>query len=226
MNCKFCNATFKTEKGFKNHSCIKLRRYKLRKNKINLPETNIALQLWIAFLKFNSMIQQFKEPNAYFIISKDYNKFVKFAKYIAIENQCPNHMKYLSYLMTGKIPYKKWLDEKLYEDWLFNFIMTESYSTAIKRSEKNVSLWEADNKKSIKDMSAGHLSLMVGNGKISPWYVYSTELKSVIQKNSIVDIVDNRNTSKLLNKDYWLLKLKSLDDKNRKSINTDTNKEI
>ncbi len=207
MECKFCNAKFKTEKGFKKHSCIKLRRFNLRKNKTNLPEVKIAFQLWTLFMKFYDLLKPFKKPNEYFIVHKEYNKFVKFAKYVAIENQCPNAKQYLKYLMTNKIPYKQWLDEKLYESWLFDFIMTESYTTAIKRSEKNVDIWKTDNKKSIKDMSAGHLSLMVGNGKISPWYVYSTELKDVIKKDSVIDMVDS-NISNILNKDYWLLKLK------------------
>lgn len=208
LQCEFCKLKFKTESGYKKHACIQVRRYKPRVKHKDLPEVHDAYGLWLYFMTYHEIVPKRDDLKKMFMASADYNRFMKFQKYVCQENQCPNPTTYLWYLMINKVPYKNWLVEKIYEAWLFEFIMTEEYAPAIERSKTNVSIWEAKTNKTMSEMSAGHLSLMVGMGKISPWYVYSSDLKNIIQTNSVVDIVVD--VSKILNKPYWTLKLSRL----------------
>lgn len=176
--CKFCKKEFKTETGFKKHTCIKKQRYE----NFNI----LAFKLWIEWHKFTKLkTNKDEEKNKLrFIGSKEYLHFVKFTNYL-IELNPVNAYEYVKWLVQHNIKLTNWANSTFYHKWVIDYLKNENVIVACKRSEMFLAQENVD----INQISENRLYLYLYYGKISPHYIKKIDINILLKLGD--DLIKN-----------------------------------
>lgn len=204
--CKYCNSKFAKEKTLINHVCEPKRRYQQEKEK------GVQFGL-MAYHEFYRMTQSTK-PRNYddFVASPYYTSFVKFGRY-CVDIRCINFMSFASWLLKNNKKIDRWCSDKLYDEWLFQYLRTESAQDALERSMKEAIDYAEETpelKNGYKDYfrygNANRILHHISSGRISPWLVYNC--------NSGIDFLSNLTEDQVsmvirwIDPDHWQAKFK------------------
>ena len=156
MQCKYCQKEFKSEKNFKKHTCIKMKRF----YSIN--------QLEFSFFKSLSKCKTDKDIDIMFkyISSKYYNQLHEFSIWCKDMNVIEPH-EYFKYLLQNNIHVNKWKTESMLRNFLYNYLRNEPMALALKRSQDYLN----NNNITINDISSQRLYLALKNGFINVKYL-------------------------------------------------------
>lgn len=204
--CKFCNKGFAKESTLVNHVCERKRRYQQEKEK------GVQWGL-ISYLEFYKMTQNTKPKNYDdFVDSPYYTAFVKFGRY-CVDIRCINFVSFTNWLLKNNKKLDYWTSDKLYEEWLFNYLRTESVQDALERGINEISSYVEDHpdlKNGIQDYfrygNNNRICYHISSGRISPWVVFNSnsgvEFLSGLTEDQVSMIIQ------WIDPEYWQSKFK------------------
>ena len=173
FQCEHCGKDFVREKTLASHLCEPKRRWQQEK------ETGVQLGLK-AYLRFYEMTQGSAKLKSYedFVKSPYYNAFVKFGRYTQ-GIRCINVTNYLDWLLKNNKKIDNWCSDKLYEEWLPEYIRREAVQDALERALKEMQAY-ADDHEELKNGftdyfrygNANRIVFHISTGRISPWIVF------------------------------------------------------
>lgn len=172
--CRYCDKAFSKESTLSVHLCEQKRRWQ--------QEKEVGVQLGLkAYLRFYEYSQGSAKLKSYedFVKSPYYNAFVKFGRYTQ-GIRCINVTNYLDWLLKNNKKIDNWCSDKLYEEWLPDYIRREAVQDALERALKEMQDY-ADTHPDLKNgftdyFRYGNSNRVVHHittGRISPWVVFN-----------------------------------------------------
>jgi hypothetical protein len=174
--CRYCEKDFKRESTLGVHQCKLKRRWQQEKS------TWVQLGLR-AYLRFFELTQGSSKLKSYedFVVSSYYTAFVKFGSYCQ-QIRCVDFGNYLDWLLKNNKKIDKWTSDKLYTEWLPEYLRQESTQSALERGLKEMQTYADDHPEFENGFSdyfrAGNSNRIcqhICNGRISAWIVYNCD---------------------------------------------------
>lgn len=173
--CKFCGLGFVRESTLQVHQCEPKRRATQKGEK----GVQIGFQAW---LRFYEVTQGSAKTKTYddFCKSQFYNAFVKFGRH-CVSISAINVKQFTEHVIRNGVKLDAWCKDKIYDEYLFNLLRSESSQDALERSIETMVEWseEAVEPEQAPDffnyfraVSNNRLIMHLQNGRISPWAVY------------------------------------------------------
>lgn len=172
--CKYCEKGFTKESTLIAHVCERKRRAQQEK------ETGVQLGLR-AYLLFYQTTQQGSKTKTYqdFSESPYYTAFVKFGRY-CVNLRCLNFEMFARWLLQNNKKLDYWCSDKLYEEWMLEYLRRESVQDALERGLKEMEEYAQDNpnlKNGFSDYfrygNTNRILHHIATGRISPWVIYN-----------------------------------------------------
>lgn len=174
--CRYCKKSFRRESTLAAHLCEQKRRWQQEK------ETGVQLGLK-AYLRFYEITQGSAKLKSYedFVASPYYNAFVKYGRYCQ-SIRCINFTVYLDWLLRNNKKIDNWCSDKLYTEWLPEYLKKEAIQDALERALTEMTDY-ADNNPDLKNgftdyfryASSNRICHHISTGRISPWIVYNCD---------------------------------------------------
>jgi hypothetical protein len=174
--CRYCEKSFRRESTLAAHLCEQKRRWQQEK------ETGVQLGLK-AYLRFYEITQGSAKLKSYedFVASPYYNAFVKYGRYCQ-SIRCINFTNYLDWLLRNNKKIDNWCSDKLYTEWLPEYLKKEAIQDALERALTEMTDYADDNpdlKNGFTDYfryaSSNRICHHISTGRISPWIVYNCD---------------------------------------------------
>jgi hypothetical protein len=200
--CKFCDKAFVKETTLASHLCEKKRRHQQEK------ETGVQWGLQ-AYVMFYNSTQMSAKAKGYedFCESSYYLAFVKFGRY-CVDVRCVNFLSYMQWLLKNNKKLDNWASDRLYEEWLVEYMRKESVQDALERSLKEMQEYaeiHPELKNGFVDYfrygNVNRIIHHVSTGRISPWSIFNcasgVEFLGSLTQDQVAMIVD------WINPDHW-----------------------
>ena len=171
--CKFCEREFVRENSLSVHICEQKKRHQSRDE----PGIRLGFQ---SYLKFYESTQGPAKAKSYedFATSPYYKAFAKFGQY-CVSIRAINAVRFTEWLLKNNKKLDYWCSDKLYTEYLTEYLRIEAVSDALTRAIEYSITWSEDT-----SCQANHI-LRYGNenkichaittGKISPWVLYNCD---------------------------------------------------
>lgn len=174
--CKFCEKGFAKESTLVAHLCEQKRRFQ--------QQNEIGVQWGLrAYLKFYEMTQGSAKEKSYddFTKSPYYVAFVKFGRY-CVGIRCINFIVFTEWLLKNNKKLDFWCSDKLYEEWLHQYLRKEAPQDSLERALKEMQEY-ADLHPELKNgfvdyFRYGNVNRIIhhiSTGRISPWVVFNCD---------------------------------------------------
>ena len=173
FKCKFCEREFVRENSLSVHICEQKKRHQSRDE----PGIRLGFQ---SYLKFYESTQGPAKVKSYedFATSPYYKAFAKFGQY-CVSIRAINAVRFTEWLLKNNKKLDYWCSDKLYTEYLTEYLRIEAVSDALTRAIEYSITWSEDT-----SCQANHI-LRYGNvnkichaittGKISPWVLYNCD---------------------------------------------------
>lgn len=200
--CQFCGKSYVKESTLTSHICEQKRRYQQKNEK----GVVLAFQAYLKFYQFS----QGKADKTYdeFCNSPYYLAFVKFGRHIHSIDAI-NPERFIEYVIKSNKKLDHWCKDAVYQEYLNEYIRREHVQDALERSIVNMESWAQENHAPVKDFfryaSTNRITVMISNGRISPWCVYCS--------NSGTEMLEKLNQEQIaivwpwIEVDYWQKRL-------------------
>jgi hypothetical protein len=202
--CKYCGKGFVRETTLAAHLCEPKRRVNQKSEK----GVMIGFQTWLRFYELTQGSAQTKTYDD-FSNNQFYNAFVKFGRHCVSINAIKVNQ-FIDYILKNQFKVDHWCREKLYEDYLFNLLRTESYEDALERGVSLMQEWAEDHSAELsnyfRSIGNGTLVNHIVNGRISPWVLYCCD--SGIEKLDTFNDEHVAMTIRYIEPDFWLKKIR------------------
>jgi len=172
--CKFCGKSFSKETTLISHVCEKKRRAQ--------QEKEVGVQLGLqAYLMFYQSTQAGTKNKTYqdFAESPYYTAFVKFGRY-CVSIKCINFASFTRWLLQNNKKLDYWCSDKLYEEWMAEYLKREPAQDALERAIKEITEYAEDHpelKNGFRDYfryaNSNRICHHICSGRISPWVVFN-----------------------------------------------------
>jgi hypothetical protein len=209
--CKFCNRSFTRESSLVSHQCEPKRRH----NQQGEKGVQLGLQ---AYLRFYEITQSGKKAKSYeeFASSPYYIAFVKFGRY-CVDIRCVNFIQFTTWLLTNNKKLDYWCSDKLYTEWVTEYIKKEAVQDALERGLKEMQQYAADH----PELKNGYVDYFrygnvnriihhIATSRISPWVVFNCA--SGVDFLSKLDEAQLELVMPFIDPAYWNRKFKDYDD--------------
>jgi len=205
--CKYCSKEFRKESTLAAHLCENKRRWQ--------QEKEIGVQFGLqAYLRFFELTQGSAKLKSYqdFVTSPYYVAFVKFGRHI-VNIRAVNPRAFIDWVIKENKKLDHWCHEKVYLEYLNQYIRKEAVQDAIERALKEMQDY-ADEHSELKGGfsdyfrygGSNRICHHISNGRISPWIVYNC--------SSGVEFLEKLNEEQIsmvlpwIDPDYWQRKFK------------------
>ena len=205
--CKYCSKEFRKESTLAAHLCENKRRWQ--------QEKEIGVQFGLqAYLRFFELTQGSAKLKSYqdFVTSPYYVAFVKFGRHI-VNIRAVNPRAFIDWVIKENKKLDHWCYEKVYLEYLNQYIRKEAVQDAIERALKEMQDY-ADEHSELKGGfsdyfrygGSNRICHHISNGRISPWIVYNC--------SSGVEFLEKLNEEQIsmvlpwIDPDYWQRKFK------------------
>ena len=172
--CRYCEKEFRKESTLTVHLCEQKRRWQQEK------ETGVQFGLR-AYLRFYEYAQGSAKLKTYddFVTSPYYNAFVKFGRY-CVGIRCINFINFCDWLLKNNKKLDNWCSDKLYTEWLPEYLKREAVQDALERALKEMQDYADVNpelKNGFNDYfrygNSNRICHHIVTGRISPWIVFN-----------------------------------------------------
>jgi hypothetical protein len=173
LACGYCKKTFRRAESLVVHLCESNRR------RLDRSERGVELGFQ-SYLRFYEIAQAGKKVKTYdeFCESPYYKAFAKFGQY-CVSIRAINAVRFTEWLLKNNKKLDYWCSDKLYTEYLTEYLRIEAVSDALTRAIEYSITWSEDT-----SCQANHI-LRYGNvnkichaittGKISPWVLYNCD---------------------------------------------------
>lgn len=205
--CQYCKKVYAKESTLIAHSCEPKRRWQ--------QQSEQGVQLGFkAYLRFYEISQGSAKSKSYsdFSSSPFYTAFVKFGRHL-VGLRAVNTSSFIDWLLKNNKKLDNWCSDKLYLEWLQQYIRKESVQDGIERALREMQDYaDADPRLQnsfnnyFKYGSSNRIAYHISNGRISPWVVFNC--------NSGVDWLSHASAEQLaivmpwIDPDFWQQKFK------------------
>jgi len=172
--CKYCEKSFAKESTLAVHLCEQKRRWQ--------QEKEVPVQLGLkAYLRFYEVTQGSAKLKSYidFVASPYYNAFVKLGRYCQ-SIRCINYNNFLDWLLKNNKKIDNWCSDKLYEEWMHEYLRKEAVQDALERALNEMQDYADDHpelRNGFTDYfmygNANRICHHISTGRISPWIIYN-----------------------------------------------------
>ena len=172
--CKYCQKKFTKESTLLTHLCEKKRRVQ--------QEKEVGVQLGLqSYLMFYQTTQAGSKVKNYedFSESPYYSAFVKYGRY-CVDIRCINFKSFTQWLLKNNKKLDYWCSDKLYEEWMLEYLKREPVSDALERGLKEMEEYavaNSDLKNGFSDYfrygNSNRIIHHISAGRISPWVVFN-----------------------------------------------------
>lgn len=171
--CKWCDKEFRSERTLAAHMCPRKRRWADR----DMTHVRLGYRVFQMFYEMNTAVSKPKSQED-FIRSQYYEGFVKFGRACKV-NEYLNPEKFAEWLIKNSKKLADWNKDKLYDEWLLEYVKKEPGIKALERSIIYLQEWETDNEANwteyFKLVSTPRAVHDLRSAKISPWLLYLSE---------------------------------------------------
>ena len=168
--CKYCGAGFVRESTLQVHQCEPKRRDLQRGEK----GVVIGFQTWLRFYELTQGSAKLKTYED-FCNNNFYNAFVKFGRH-CVAISAINVNQFMDYVLKKQIKIDNWCKDKVYEEYLYGILRSESSSDALERSILTMQEWSEESGNDITTyftaVSSNRFVQHILNGRISCWAIY------------------------------------------------------
>ena len=174
--CRYCEKAFVKESTLAVHLCEPKRRWQ--------QEKEVGVQLGLkAYLRFYEITQGSARLKSYadFVTSPYYNAFVKHGRYCQ-SIRCINFANFLEWLLKNNKKIDNWCSDKLYEEWMHEYLRKEAVQDALERALNEMQDYADDHpelRNGFTDYfsygNANRICHHVSTGRISPWVIYNCD---------------------------------------------------
>ena len=196
--CKYCGKKIEFSK-FAAHHCTKNSRL------LGTREFMIGMHIWVKACIYYGMRQYTPEnqPIA-FIRSSQFKMYIKLAEYITSRLMVDQEA-FINHLFANNIPQRKWTTEETYENWVNLYLLSEQPTEGISRSINSLVDWQNGTgnpwNTMFEQMSIDRFMIMLRNGYISPWLIYSFPSSSKLLNR--LSQSEMKSIYKFINPDIW-----------------------
>ena len=173
FECEFCHKTFARESTVAVHMCEPKRR--------RLEQSERGVQLGFqAYLQFYKLMNKSSKQRTFddFADSPYYKAFVKFGRY-CVDTRVINPSRMIDWLLKNQKKIDQWCSDRIYTEYLIDYLQTESVADALARSVEYSIDWAEKNQARPQDClrygSANGTCYAITTGRISPWVIYNSE---------------------------------------------------
>jgi hypothetical protein len=174
--CRYCEKSFVKESTLAVHLCEPKRRWQ--------QEKEVGVQLGLkAYLRFYEITQGSARLKSYadFVTSPYYNAFVKHGRYCQ-SIRCINFANFLDWLLKNNKKIDNWCSDKLYEEWMHEYLRKEAVQDALERALNEMQDY-ADEHPELRNgftdyfryANTNRICHHISTGRISPWVVYNCD---------------------------------------------------
>lgn len=195
--CQYCKKTYVKESTLISHLCESKRRWQQEKEQ--------GVQLGFkAYLRFYEISQGSSKLKSYsdFVESSFYTAFVKFGRHL-VAIRAVNTSSFIEWLLKNNKKLDNWTSDKLYLEWLQQYIRKESVQDALERALKEMQEY-ADHSEKLQSNfknyfrlgSSNRICHHISNGRISPWILFNCR--------SGIEFLEKLNEEQLANVMPWI----------------------
>lgn len=173
LTCKWCDKSFRTERTLSAHMCPRKRRWADR----DMTHVRLAYRTFQMFYEMNTNSTKPKTMED-FIRSQYYEGFTKFGR-SCIRNEYMDPEKFAEWLIRNGKKLQDWNKDKLYNDYLLEFVKKEPGMRALERTITYFASWAQDNESNFSDyfrvVSTPRAVHDIRSAKVSPWVLHLSE---------------------------------------------------
>lgn len=171
--CKWCEKTFASERTLAAHMCVKKRRWADK----DLTHIRLGFRVFQMFYELNTTASKPKTIED-FIRSQYYEGFTKFGRSCLV-NEYLKPEQFAEWLIKNGKKLADWSKDKLYDEYLLEYVKKEPGMKALERSIIYLNSWseETDNNwnEYFTKVTAPRAVHDLRSAKISPWLLYLSE---------------------------------------------------
>ena len=171
--CQYCKKEFVKETSIAVHSCEPKRRYLSRDDR----GVQLGLQAYLRFYETAAGSARNRTFET-FIESTYYRAFVKFGRY-CVDTRAINPPRFIDWLLKHNKKIDNWCSDKIYTEYLIDYLHTEHESDALSRAIEYGIDWAEKNSAADHDClrygNANTLCHAITTGRISPWVIYNCD---------------------------------------------------
>ena len=168
--CKYCGVGFVRESTLQVHQCEPKRRDLQRGEK----GVVIGFQTWLRFYELTQGSAKLKTYED-FCNNNFYNAFVKFGRH-CVAISAINVNQFMDHVLKNQIKIDNWCKDKVYEEYLYKLLRSESSTDALERSILTMQEWAEQSDSDITTyfggISSNRFVQHIINGRVSCWTVY------------------------------------------------------
>jgi len=173
LTCRWCDKSFRTEQTLSVHMCPRKRRWADR----DMTHVRLAFRTFQMFYEMNTNSSKPKTMED-FIRSQYYEGFTKFGR-SCIRNEYMDPEKFAEWLIRNGKKLQDWNKNKLYNDYLLEFVKKEPGMRALERTITYFASWAQDNESNFSDyfrvVSTPRAVHDIRSAKVSPWVLHLSE---------------------------------------------------
>ena len=178
--CKYCQKEFRRESTLLAHICEAKRRHQQR------DETGVQFG-YRAYIQFYETTQGSAKLKTYedFAASPYYLAFVRYGRYL-VSIRVINSTSFTAWLLKNNKKLDYWCSDKLYEEWLLDYLRRENAEDALERGLEEMrnyaeSFREVDGSCDFdfsdyfRRGNSNRICQHIVSGRISPWIIYNCD---------------------------------------------------
>ena len=168
--CKWCEKSFVSERTLATHMCVKKRRWADK----DMTHVRLGFRVFQMFYDLNTASSKTKTLEE-FIQSSYYEGFVKFGR-ACVRNEYLDPEKFAEWLIKNGKKLADWGKDKLYDEFLLEYVKKESGLRALERNVIYLSKWAEEHQYEWQEyfvkVSPARAVYDIRSAKISPWLLY------------------------------------------------------
>ena len=168
--CKWCDKSFKSDRTLSAHMCIRKRRWADRE----MTHIRLGFRVFQMFYELSTTEAKVKTIED-FIRSPYYEGFVKFGRSCVV-NEYLAPEQFAEWLITNGKKLADWHKDKLYDEFMLQYVKKETGLRALERSVIYLGQWSEETGKTIQDyfvtVTTARAVHDIRSAKISPWLLY------------------------------------------------------
>jgi len=173
LTCKWCDKSFRTERTLAAHMCPRKRRWADR----DMTHVRLAYRTFQMFYEMNTNSSKPKTMED-FIRSQYYEGFTKFGR-SCIRNEYMDPEKFAEWLIREGKKLQDWNKDKMYNDYLLEFVKKEPGMRALERTITYFATWAEENdtdfNQYFRTVSTPRAVHDIRSARVSPWVIHLSE---------------------------------------------------
>ena len=170
LTCKWCDKSFRTERTLAAHMCPRKRRWADR----DMTHVRLAYRTFQMFYEMNTNSSKPKTMED-FIRSQYYEGFTKFGR-SCIRNEYMDPEKFAEWLIREGKKLQDWNKDKMYNDYLLEFVKKEPGMRALERTITYFATWAEENdtdfNQYFRTVSTPRAVHDIRSARVSPWVIH------------------------------------------------------